>query len=314
MANSGGPSYLVLIAQPGPQPRRGALISGRQHHARQATRHGGRLSVSASCEARVTEEWASALRQGNQDRAWDLFIERYRRLVFAAIRHYTTDPDDVMEVFAAACEHLRADDMRRLRSYLAQPSHQARFTTWLVTVIRHLTIDWIRHRDGRHRVPTMVEQLPPLQRRMFELVFLQGRSHTEAYELLRTAEATDLSYHTFVGELRSVYRAAGTGPQARAWVEAARPTPAEPPDPGEGQQEMSERADLRRLVGRVLDGLPPDARLTIELYVIEGLPAEQVATVVGLPNAKAVYNRVYRTLADVRERLEAAGVRREDLW
>ena len=54
--------------------------------------------------------------------------------------------------------------------------------------------------------------------------------------------------------------------------------------------------------------------MILELYVMEGLPAEQVATIAGLPNAKAVYNRVYRTLAAARERLEAAGVRREDVW
>ena len=58
---------------------------------------------------------------------------------------------------------------------------------------------------------------------------------------------------------------------------------------------------------------PAAYRVAIELYVMEELPAADVARIVGLPNAKAVYNRVYRALADLRERLESAGVRREDL-
>lgn len=41
--------------------------------------------------------------------ASDLFLDRYRRLIFAAIRHYAQDHDDVMDVFARACEALRED-------------------------------------------------------------------------------------------------------------------------------------------------------------------------------------------------------------
>ena len=52
--------------------------------------------------------------------------------------------------------------------------------------------------------------------------------------------------------------------------------------------------------------------MVVELYVIEELPAVDVARIAGLPNAKAVYNRVYRALADLRDWLEAAGVRRDD--
>jgi DNA-directed RNA polymerase specialized sigma24 family protein len=47
--------------------------------------------------------------------------------------------------------------------------------------------------------------------------------------------------------------------------------------------------------------------------VLDELPAEAVAKVIGLPNAKAVYNRVYRALAVLREQLEQAGIRREDV-
>src|SRR5437667_354858 len=146
------------------------------------------------------EDWVAQLQQASPDAAWDLFLDRYRRLIFAAIRHYAQDYDDVMDVFARACEALRADNLRRIRTYTDQPQHRATFSTWLVTVVRHLTVDWFRHRDGRRR-----------------------------------------------------------------------------------------------------------------LSVLEELSAETVAKVLGLANAKAVYNRAYRALAVVREQLERAGVRREDL-
>ena len=46
------------------------------------------------------------------------------------------------------------------------------------------------------------------------------------------------------------------------------------------------------------------------MYVVDQLPAAEVARIMGLPNAKAVYNHVYRALAVVKERLERAGIRR----
>ena len=54
-------------------------------------------------------------------------------------------------------------------------------------------------------------------------------------------------------------------------------------------------------------------RRAVDLYVVDERPAATVATMLGLPNAKAVYNRVYRALGVLRERLEKAGIRRGDL-
>lgn len=151
------------------------------------------------------------LQQGRPEPAWDLFLARYRRIVFAAIRHYAQDYDDVMDVFARVCEALREDDLRRLRAWVDQPKHSARFSTWLVTVVRNLTIDWFRHRDGRRRLSAVAEGLPPLRRRIFEHVFLDRRRHVEAYELIRAGELPDLSFRAFLAELRATYRAVTGG-------------------------------------------------------------------------------------------------------
>src|SRR2546429_3586319 len=157
------------------------------------------------------EGWAAELESGKPDAAWDLFLDRYRRLIFAAIRHYAQDYDDVMDVFAHACEALRADELRRLRSWVDQPEHRARFSTWLVTVVRHLTVDWFRHRDGRRRLSVVAEGLPPLRRRIFEHVFLEQRSHIEAYELIHSGEAPSLTFREFLSELRATYQAVASG-------------------------------------------------------------------------------------------------------
>lgn len=256
------------------------------------------------------EDWVAELQQGRPEPAWDLFLARYRRIVFAAIRHYAQDYDDVMDVFARVCEALREDDLRRLRSYAEQPEHRARFSTWLVTVVRHLTIDWFRHREGRRHLSVVAERLPPLRRRIFEHVFLDRRSHVEAYELIQAREAPDLSFRQFLSELAATYRAVTDGRKGHLLRELVGSPPPErdpvAPDP-------SATSETREVLEQALGSLDPEDRVAIELYVLEELPAEKVARILGLPNAKVVYNRVYRACAALRERLEQGGIRRGDL-
>lgn len=179
----------------------------------------------------MTEAWVVELRAGRPEVAWDLFLERYRRLIFAAIRHYAQDYDDVMDVFARVCEALREADLKRLRSFVDQPEHRARFSTWLVTVVRHLTIDWFRHRDGRRRLSVVADGLPPLQRTIFEHVFLERRSHVEAFELLRARDAPNLTFGEYLVQLRATYRAVSDGRRGHVLREFGGPPPVETETP-----------------------------------------------------------------------------------
>jgi len=256
------------------------------------------------------EGWAAELVSGRPDAAWDALLDRYRRLIFAAIRHYAQDYDDVMDVFARVCEALREDDLRRLRTYVAQPDHRARFSTWLVTVVRHVTVDWFRHRDGRRRLSVVAEGLPPVRRRIFEHVFLDQRSHIEAYELIHAREAPALSFKEFLGELRATYSAVTDGRRGRVLGELGGTPPA---DVEAAAASPDEIADTRALLERALGALSTEDRVAVELYVVEELPAADVARILGLPNAKAVHNRVYRALATARARLAQVGVARGDL-
>lgn len=256
------------------------------------------------------ERWVADLERGRPDAAWDAFLDRYRRLIFAAIRHYAQDYDDVMDVFARVCEALREDDLRRLRTYTEQREHRARFSTWLVTVVRNLTVDWFRHRDGRRRLSVVAQALPPLRRRIFEHVFLDQHSHIEAYELIRVRDAPDLSFREFLAELRATYATVADGRKGGLLRQLGGPPPPESASGGSVQDDTSE---VRGLLEQALQSLPPEDRLSVELYVLEELPAADVARIVGLPNTKAVYNRVYRALGVLRAQLAQVGIERGDL-
>lgn len=257
----------------------------------------------------MTESWIAPLQAGDPERAWDLFLERYRRLIFGAIRHYTNEPDDVMDVFARVCEALRANDFARLRRCAERVDPNRPFSTWLVAVVHNLTVDWFRHRDGRKRLSTIAAALPPLQQRIFEYVFTAQRSHVEAYELLCSRDAPGLSFGEFLKELKATYAALAAAGRGRVSGELAIPPPETPDSP----IDPAVAAEQQAVLNRALESLSPEDRLAVQLYVVDGMPADQVAQALGYPNTKTVYNRVYRALAVVRELLEQAGIRGGDL-
>jgi RNA polymerase sigma factor (sigma-70 family) len=92
-------------------------------------------------------------------------------------------------------------------------------------------------------------------------------------------------------------------------AELAIPPPASPDPPAD----PAVAAEQRTLLARVLDTLPPDERLAVQLYIMDEVPAEQVARALGYPNTKTVYNRVYRALAAIRASLERVGISGGDL-
>ena len=271
------------------------------------------------------EPWVEKLDQNEGEAAWDLLIEQYHRLISATVRHYGRGYDDVMDLFAFVCTSLRAKDFARLRKYAAIPEGRVRFTTWLVAVIRNLAIDWLRQRDGRKGVSEAVSNLPPTQRAAFEAVFREGYSPAEAYELTRTRGTHDLPFREFLKELIQAQEMVSRKDPGRLFKEtrpvmvpeAAAPVPslhgtAVKPSP-ERADSRTIHAELREWLRRALGCLSAEDRAAVRLYLMDELPAADVARLMGWEQAKTVYNRVYRSLQAMREYLSEEGVDPDDL-
>jgi hypothetical protein len=129
------------------------------------------------------ETWRKELEAGHVDVAWADFIERYHRLIDVTIRRSLPEHDDALDAFAHVCERLSSCDLARLRKFSDRSVEGAKFSTWLVAVVRNLTVDFIRGRDGRPRTvppPSLTE----LRRRIYHMVLLEHCSHIESYERL----------------------------------------------------------------------------------------------------------------------------------
>ncbi len=250
----------------------------------------------------LDETWARRLAAGDRESAWDDFLARYRNLIFATIGRLVRDSEERMDAFALVCEKLRETDFRRLRRF--EPEGPARFSTWLVTVVRNLVVDWYRQTHGRRRLADALGALGDLHRLIFERVVLARMPYVEAYESLSSEGAFDGGFGAFLRAVRELYREIERreGPLARelVGVDPAIELASGPVLPNEA------RIDYQRVLA-LLETMPADVRAATLLFVVDDVPAEQVARIVGWPNRKAVYNRVYRALANVRRRLEARG-------
>lgn len=254
------------------------------------------------------ETWVAKVEEGDGPGAWDDFLSRYRSLVLGTIRRVVDDPDDTMDVFSTACQAFVADDFARLRRAATVARGGTRLRPWIVTVVRRLAIDWRRRRTGRRRV-TIPPGLTDLQRSVFTLRCIEGHSLMETFELLRSRAQTAMPFHLFLREARALGRIApcpGTPVRPRRHELSSEDLAVAGPDPAVW-------ADTAQRLQSALQEFPPDLRLAISLFVVDGVAAAEVAGIVGWPDAKAVYNRVYRALAVLRERLLRAGVSVDDL-
>jgi RNA polymerase sigma factor (sigma-70 family) len=86
-------------------------------------------------------ELADLCAEGNQ-RAWEAFVRRYRRLIYAIPNRAGLDENEVEEVFHQT--------FARLAERITTIRERGRIRAWIVTTARRLTIDCIRgHRDSR---------------------------------------------------------------------------------------------------------------------------------------------------------------------
>jgi len=169
-------------------------------------------------------------------------------------------------------------------------------------VTRNIAVDWHRSKRGRRRASALESRLDSTQRTILRHLNGSGMSYVEAYESMRSSGSFTGTFSAFLREVRGLYRQvlADAGPLARDLVGSnpAVELASEPALP-----EVA-REDHDRVLG-ALASLPDDVHAATLLFVVDGVPADQVARIVGWPNRKAVYNRVHRALVALRKRLTA---------
>src|SRR5687768_3358217 len=81
------------------------------------------------------------------ERAWGEFLQEFSKLILHVARSTPGDHDSVMDRYVFVLDALRKGDYRRLRAY--SQDGRGSFSTWLVAVVRRLSVDEHRRRYGR---------------------------------------------------------------------------------------------------------------------------------------------------------------------
>ena len=93
-----------------------------------------------------------------EERAWRRFLHEYQRIILGAIlsllaKFSVHEAEIADDIFAAVIEKLLVDDCRALRRF----RWNSKFSTWLVSVARNKTYDYLR---GLKRKPTVSMSTP----------------------------------------------------------------------------------------------------------------------------------------------------------
>lgn len=158
----------------------------------------------------------------SDERAWRTFIERYQRLLLAAIHrvlarfsaNHSVDPEDV---YATLMASLVANDMLKLRSFDAGRGYK--LSTWLTMLASHTTWDHLREskrrstlsralrmtepparvpdpmrmlisREQFSRLADLSKSLSPLELRFFEMLHVDGVSPEQVASTLHISMKT----------------------------------------------------------------------------------------------------------------------------
>lgn len=98
---------------------------------------------------RSVENLLAAGDSASAERAWAEFLQEFSNLILHVARFTQGDHDSVMDRYVFVLDALRHDNYRRLRAY--SQDGRGSFTTWLVAVVRRLSVDEHRRRYGRSK-------------------------------------------------------------------------------------------------------------------------------------------------------------------
>jgi DNA-directed RNA polymerase specialized sigma24 family protein len=268
--------------------------------------------------APLSDDAVHALILSDPARGWRAFIDQYTPLMLGLIRRGSvTDRDEMMEVYVLVCEQLSARGFERLKS---QSAGRGSLGGWLAVLIRHAIVDWVRSRRGRRRMFQAVEDLPALDRRVFELYYWDERSPSEIAELAAsdTGGRADLpAVFEALGRLHATlsdrHRADLLTQAGRAKAPVAideTDAPARVADPGPDPETAARIGQLNTTFETALARLPDEDAAIVRLKYVEGLSTSDVERALGI--SRLTDKRLQLIRESLRASLKAFGVGQED--
>lgn len=252
------------------------------------------------------------LRSDAAEVAWRQFLTSYSELIYGTIRMFAKGVDDAGDCFLYVCERLAEKRYRRLLAF--KIDGRALFSTWLRSVVRNLSLDWLRSRFGRRQMFRSLTSLELVDQEVFRSVFQRGHSKQQAWHDCM-ARGIVLSYSEFEERAERIY---GLLTSRQLWLISTASTviesldsgkdpdsdpPVEIQDPAPNPEEIVLLRNTHAAVSHAMLQLDEGDRLLLSLRYLQGLSLLEVAGLVGLKDAQTADRRIRDALAELRTHL-----------
>lgn len=247
--------------------------------------------------------------------AWAEFIDRFSPLIMQAVRQFEFEQERANDCFLHICEKLCENGFQRLLKF--NTAGQARFDTWLGTVLFNLCVDWHRKEFGRAVMLPAIGALPAFDQAVYRLYFEQAMDREACRRTLQD-EFPDLTAEQFAEAIARVHRV--LTPRQR-WRISARgrrhlrnavrdvevdTLPASVAEP----EAQASREERHRLLRESVSGLSAEQRLLLHLRFEQGLTLGKIAEIMGVGDPFRARRRIQAALDTLAERLRPLGERR----
>ncbi|CAA7617121.1 sigma-70 family RNA polymerase sigma factor [Magnetospirillum sp. SS-4] len=256
----------------------------------------------------------------DRDAGWSAFERFFGADLTRLVRRRLGQDQDCDDVAQDLRLRLMAEDCAALRKYDGRGS----FSGYVRRVALNLIEDILRARDGRRREPEAIRRMEPLERRAFDLIYVQGLTAEDLPDRLRDAQGRRLPRVEAMRVLHRVDAAlGGHAPPPRPrhvpltvttpdGSEHERPLPHHAASPEDETRGLRDRAAMEaacEVLATALARLPAEARLYLHYRFLADppLPPRRIAEIMRLP-VEDLYRRRKSWEGMLLDQLKAAGV------
>jgi RNA polymerase sigma factor (sigma-70 family) len=231
------------------------------------------------------------------------------RAVAFACRRYGLDPDDAEEFAAIVNLKLVENGYAILCKYEKRSS----FATFISIVVQRMALDYRIHTWGKWHISAEAKRLGPLAVQLDQLLSRDGRTLEEAFVALAPHHdgLTRESLRALAERLpRHPPRRRAVQLDEAAPVAVTRGDVVEERAMTRDRRNASERVSM--VMAAVIESMPDDERLILQLRFEGGMAVSQIARVLRL-DQKLLYRRLERRMHDIRAELERSGLTSADV-
>ncbi len=122
-----------------------------------------------------------------EERYWTRFVSEYSSLISKIIRKFVKDREQCRNIYAKVLESLRNGKLDKFDG-------KSSLTTWLFIVTKRECIDYFRGKTGVRHLNSLLKDLECIDKRYFDLFYIQGLRINEVYQSMRLEWGNSISY------------------------------------------------------------------------------------------------------------------------